>query len=171
MARHLKVETKIMVDFQDKFFTIFPEIPEWHRWTQRTLQTVGQLTTPMGRRRHFWDRHYSDTTLREAIAYVPQSTVGDLVHHGEYRCWKDLQGPECHILANGHDAILFQVKEDKVYHYAKEILSRMEIPTEVVDIQGKRRIMVISGEAKAGKNWGHYDKKNPDKNPFGLKDL
>ena len=82
MAMHLKVEVKIMEEFQDKYFKAFPRIREWHNSVATQLQTQGYMDTPLGRRRHFFGRLDDDATLREAIAFVPQSTIGELLNLG-----------------------------------------------------------------------------------------
>jgi len=152
MARHLKVETRVMEDFQHKYFHAFPEIPQWHQYTATTLQTKGQLTTPLGRKRFFFGRLGDDNTLRPAIAFVPQGTIGDYMNYGIYLCWKDreLRSWGFRMLAQVHDALYFEYdpdKEEKVVERVKSHLSHI--------VYFKGRPFSIPCEAKIGWNWGN----------------
>jgi DNA polymerase-1 len=175
MSRHLKVPTKLMVDFQVSYFGAFPGIPRWHRWTAQALQTTQELTTPFGRRRHFFGRPTDDTTLREAIAYVPQSSTADRMNLGLWRVWREM-GTRIQILAQVHDAIYFQVREsDDIAAVIRQALELINVPLKAPN----GRVFSVPGEAKIGWNWGSYccgDKSKPEcakcnlaPNPDGLR--
>ena len=165
MARHLKVPTKLMVDFQASYFSAYP-LPKWHRWTAQQLQTVQQLTTVFGRQRHFFGRPNDDATLREAIAYSPQSSTGDRLNLALWRIWRYM-GTRVQLLAQVHDALYFQFPEgqdekgliEEALHYISTPLTH-KLPN------GTIRRYDVPGEAKVGWNWGTYD---PTFNPDGLR--
>jgi DNA polymerase I-like protein with 3'-5' exonuclease and polymerase domains len=159
MARHLKVETSVMEDFQEDYFTAFPGIPAWHGNIIRRVQLDGVITTPLQRKRIFFGRRTDDSTIREAIAFEPQSTIGDSLNLGLWRVWK--HAPWIQLLGQVHDAILFQYPEEREAEALALVskLLQVEIP-----IHG--RIMVIPNEAQVGWNWKHYD---PLSNPDGIK--
>jgi DNA polymerase I-like protein with 3'-5' exonuclease and polymerase domains len=151
MARHLKVPPKIIEDFQKAYFSAFPCIPRWHQWTAQQIQTVGKLITPMGRERTFFGRPNDDTTLRAAIAHVPQSTTADRLNLGLWRVWKKL-GLKLQLLGQVHDAIYFQVPEEaNIPEIIQEVLALLETP-----LFHKGRRFVVPGEAKWGWNWGNH---------------
>jgi len=156
MARHLKVIVKLMEDFQRSYFGAFPCIPKWHLWTAEQLQTIQLLETPFGRRRHFFGRPNDDTTLREAIAYVPQSSTADRMNLGLWRIWKYL-GDRVQLLAQVHDAVYFQYRPADEAEIIPEALRLIE-----VELINGRRKFVIPGEAKVGWNWGNWSENNPD---------
>lgn len=165
MARHLKVPTKLMIDFQSKFFGAYP-MQKWHRWTAQQIQTVQYLVTVFGRQRHFFGRPNDDTTLREAIAYAPQSATGDRLNLALWRIWKYM-GTRVQLLAQVHDALYFQFPEgqdekgliEEALHYISTPLTH-KLPN------GAIRRYDVPGEAKVGWNWGTYD---PTFNPDGLR--
>lgn len=160
MSRHLKVPVKLMEDFQKDYFEAFPAIPRWHRWVAQQIQTRPHvLTTPLKRSRHFFGRHRDDTTLREAIAYVPQSSTGDRLNLALWRIWRYL--PMVQILAQVHDALYFQYpeSEDEAAIISKA-LSLISTPLKVKD-----RVFDVPGEAKVGWNWGNF---HENINPNGL---
>lgn len=147
MARHLKVAKRIMEDFQEKYFAAFPGIPEYHREVSRRLQIDGYLITPVGRKRYFFDRASDDTTLRKAIAFLPQSLIADVLNLGLWRVWHYMKR-DVDLLLQLHDAILFEYdswKEDKI------VPQVMELMTFPVPINGRE--MIIPCEAKVGWNW------------------
>jgi len=126
----------------------FPGIRVWHNTIQKELIEKGSLTTPMGRRRHFWDRLKDASTLRAAIAFVPQSTIGDLLNLGLCRVYDELQEAGVDILGQVHDAILGQCDKDKVNDLMPQVLERMHNPLMV-----NGRKMLIPSSVEVGDNW------------------
>lgn len=164
MARHLKVSVPIMRDFQAAYFKAFPGISQWHRWVAEELQLRQTITTPLGRKRIFFGRPDDDATLREAIAYCPQSIVGDLLNLALWRLWR--YNSYIQILAQVHDAVVFQYKEEIEEKALAKTLELMAIP---ITLGG--RTMTIPSEVQVGWNWGKQDPKKKmfeDGNPFGL---
>ena len=170
MAKHLKVTTPVMQEFQDAYFTPFSGIRRWHVLTARTLGLHQEITTPLGRRRIFFGRPDDDATLRKAIAYAPQSTVGDLLNYALWRLWK--YEPRIELLAQIHDAVVFQYPDDP--RYEADILSScIELTRIPLTLRG--RTLTIPSEAKIGWNWGENQLDRPlekrlwpDGNPNGL---
>jgi DNA polymerase I-like protein with 3'-5' exonuclease and polymerase domains len=148
-----------MVDFQNRYFSAFPAIPLWHRWVAEQLQTTSTLTTPWGRERQFFGRATDDTTLREAIAYSPQSATADRTNLGLLKIWQSL--PQVQLLAQTHDSVSFQCPLPLLDEIVPQALACMEIP-----ISAARRTMIVPGEAKVGFNWAYWHEKT---NPNGLK--
>ena len=152
LAKHMKAELHLVQAFQLAYFLAFPVIPEWHKRVAFQLQTKGYITTAFGRRRYFLGRRWEDETLREAIAYEPQSLVADLLDQALLRLW---HAQICTPLAQVHDAILIQYPEEKE---AEIIPQALELITSRLDING--RSMTIPCEAEIGWNWGKYSSKN-----------
>lgn len=163
-ARSLKVPLPIMEEFQARYVRgrgadarravgmiapAFPEIPRWWAWTAEQLQTKGWLQTPFGRKRHFFGRPGDDTTLREAIAFLPQSTTADRMNLGLWRTWK--YEPRAQLLAQTYDSITFQARDDSSFD---DVVGRVLefIRVELVANNGRR--YAVPGEAKVGWNWG-----------------
>lgn len=156
MARHLKVPTRIMEDFQEKYFAAYPSIPKWHQWVAQQLQTTGVLTTPFQRSRQFFGRADDDATLRKAIAFSPQSSTGDRLNLALWRVWKHF--PEVQLLAQVHDALYVQYPEGT---NESELLPRLLAAMHVELRHGERKF-AIPGECKIGWNWSSYSAGNPD---------
>lgn len=159
MAKHLHVETSVMEGFQSKYFRAFPEIPKYHQRVATRLQTKGFITSPIGRTRVFFGRLDDDTTIREAIAFSPQSTIGELLNLGMWRVWKemDMKG-ELQLLAQVHDAILVQYKEEDEGWVLEKATKLLETP-----VKFPIGTMVIpAGVEGTGWNWQHWSKNNPN---------
>ena len=161
MARHTKVDRAAIELFQRRYFEAFPHIRYWHDRTRSELQLSGSLTTPFGRRRRFFGRRDDDSTLREAIAYEPQSMTADEIDTGLLKVWRaDLA--EC--LIQVHDSILFQYPA----HLENQILPQLIAAIETPITLANGRQFTVPAEAKIGWNWADFDDKNPLDNPDGL---
>lgn len=162
-ARALKVPQVIMEEFQARYCKggkdvepAYPAIPRWWQWTAQQLQTSYSLTTPFGRRRHFFGRPDDDTTLREAIAFLPQSTTADRTNLGLWRVWKHM--PQVQLLAQTYDSITFQYREDQD---EATIISRALELLRVEFTHPNGRSYIVPGEAKIGWNWQNASTSNP----------
>lgn len=157
MAKALQVEEKVCSAFQEAYFTAFPEIATWHRDVATKLHTQGFLDTPLGRRRYFFGRRYDDATLREAVAYVPQSTISDIAKLGLYRVWEASSELSCEILHENHDNIIVQYPDNPTHEQIviPKILKLMETPITL-----NNRTLIIPPAAKVGWIWAEADDLN-----------
>lgn len=171
-ARHLKVPQSIMDEFQARYcrgrvediakgikpiVPAFPAIPRYWQWVATELQTTHKLSNLFGRVRHFFGRPTDNETMREGIAFIPQSTTADRMNLGLWRVWKYM--PDVELLAQTHDSITFQIREDKpVDDLISEALERIRIEL----IAPNSRSYIVPGEATVGYNWGKVSDYNPD---------
>lgn len=157
MSKHTKLPIKMIEEFQQAYFAGFPCIGVynrnkhavcWHNSVRHALREVGYIaTTGFNRRRFFYGRTNEDATLREAIAFEPQSMTADEIDTGLLRIWRS---GRVHSLVQVHDSILIQYKEeeeDEIIPWALE-----ELKTTIELNQG--RIFTVPTEAKVGWNWG-----------------
>ena len=111
----------------------------------------------MGRKRHFFGRPNDDATLREAIAFVPQSTTADRMNLGLWRMWKRLGASRIQLLGQVHDSVIFE------FHEGDEGVVGEALELTKVPLRHGARSMTVGAEAKVGWNWGAYDQgANPD---------
>jgi DNA polymerase-1 len=154
MSKHTKLDAKLIADFQARYFAAFPH-QRWHAAVASRLISEGHLTTLTGRRRWFFGRRNDDTTLREAIAYDPQGSVGDILNRGMLQVWRL---NICQLLLQIHDAILIQYPEKMEQSVLPQVLEAIKVPINL--IQGRR--LLIPAEAKVGWNWSKVAENNPD---------
>jgi len=107
MAQHSHVDVKTIQAFQRRYFTAFPAIPRWHSWVEETIQSRRELTTMLGRRIYVLKDPTASSTLREMIAYEPQSVgTGDYMNAG--LTLLDQANLPLHLLQQVHDALAFE---------------------------------------------------------------
>ena len=164
-SRALKVPLPMMEEFQARYCrgrvadakrpaiaAAYPCIPRFWQWIAEQLQTTHLITTPFGRRRHFFGRSGDDATLREAIAFLPQSTTGDRNSLIMWRVWKRM--PHLQLLGNGFDSIIFQYP-DRGAEQEAQVISDVLALTRVEFKHPSGRSYVVPAEAKVGWNWGN----------------
>lgn len=164
MAGHLKMPVDIVAHFQAEYFKAFPGIPRWHQRVITQLQTTRTIVTSFGRQRLFFDNPDSNSTIREAIAYEPQSTIADTLNYGAYKVQQRWHGGDVKCMAQLHDAILVEYPEEQEDKLLPEIMKTMLTPVLV-----RGRWMTIDLEAESGWNWSHWNKKDPSENPDGIR--
>jgi DNA polymerase-1 len=155
MAKHTKLEANLIAAFQSKYFAAFPAHQQWHAAVAKELYLSGRLDTLTGRRRWFFGRRDDDTTIREAIAFGPQGSVGDILNAGMLAVWR-LNC--CQLLLQIHDAILIQYPENLEAEILEQVLPAITVPIEL----RHNRTLTIPSEAKVGWTWADATEANPD---------
>lgn len=164
MAKHTKVATPVIEAFQQAYFRAFPAIgsPDrstsggnYHSWVRQQLATSSSITTLFGRRRFFFGRPNDDATLREAIAYSPQSMTADEIDTGLINLQR-LNIVELQVQV--HDSILLSYPEE---------LEEIVLPQAIKALQTRLilahdREFIVPVDAKVGWNWGDQSDENPD---------
>lgn len=141
---------------QREYFDTFPRIPQWQEWVRNTLRERQSITLPiltkydMDLTRVFHNRPWSDSTYREALAFMPQGILAIYTHMALIDCFKTLEGPGCHALIHNHDQLVFEVKDEGL---AKHIKECMEHEIEVMDFTGEWRKLRIPVDLSIGYNW------------------
>lgn len=155
MAKHAKVPIAEVEEFQGNYFGRLPCIPAYHQYVRNEIATSASLTTLFGRRRFFFGRGNDEATIREAVAYSPQSMTADEIDQGMLSIWRENR---VQLLLQVHDSILFQCPLREVDAIVPWALKMLRIP---LTLRGNRPFFVPA-EAKIGFNWGEQTKENPD---------
>lgn len=184
VAQAVGVPVRVVEAFQDRYFTAFPAIREWHALVKAELHANLYLDTPLLRRRYFFSRPTEDSTLREAIAFVPQSTVAELLNAIMLKCWqRSLLPPSdplhipLQLLLQNHDAFAFQTPMSAHLPTVIAAVNSEFTSTTVPFTRGDERLdLAIPGEFVTGWNWAYADVDSdpskwsfPDSNPDGLR--
>lgn len=184
IAQAVGIPPPVVEDFQRRYFLAFPGIPQYHQQTKRQLQEHQFLDTPLGQRRWFFGRPNEDSTLREAIAFIPQCTVASLLNLIMYKCWERSLLPPKHpnhlpiqLLLQNHDAFLFQSPLKTDLASLIEAVNAEFTNTPIPLIRGDEHAsLTIPGEFVTGFNWAYADDPSKpcadwtfvDGNPDGL---
>ena len=141
-------QVKVMIA---KYHELHPYLPRWWDEVEREVRSTGMLRNLFGYPRRFHD-HISNT-LPQAVAFIPQSTVGDCLNMGLVACHTDstLKGLGLQVLMNVHDAIGFQYPPENRELVLERIESLMAIPIRNPKTD---QDFVIPVEIQIGANWG-----------------
>ena len=169
MSKETHIPQNLVAAFMDRYFGEFDAIPLWHVWTANELQTKQRLTSIHGRSRDFFDRTNADETVRKGLAFLAAAATADNLNLGMWRVWKYM--PQVKLLAQVHDAIYFQIKENLDHD---EILHEVEKHLKVELTAPNGRKFSVPTDIKSGYNWGNFvpgdkEKNIAERNPKGLR--
>lgn len=136
----------------NKYFQEYPRIKLWHMSIEQQLKKSRIMHTPLGRMRTFFNR-WDGSMLKEAYAYIPQSTVADILNIGLRRLYELEKELGFQLLLQIHDAVLLQTAVDNVARLAPIVKKTLEIP---IVIGGKT--CVIPADVSVGGNWNDLKK-------------
>jgi len=159
IASQTRIDLDLVQTFQTQYFRAFPAHKLWHAHVDTELRRTGIITSLMNRKRHFFKRRTETKTLKEAIAYDPQSSLADIVNRALLNIWR--LGIAT-IVFQDHDAITFMYPEDREDEVVPELQKHLIVPVELAD----GRVLRIPYDCETGWNKGKYD---ATKNPDGLK--
>lgn len=131
----------------------YPNIPIWWEAVKRQLRENRTLENCFGRRRRFLDQ-WGHELFKQGVAFIPQSTVADMVIDGMTKSYNDSELSKTWDLeANVYDSLLFQVEfEDWKRLAAQCVKVGLEYMNAECSYSG--RSFRIGTEMKIGPSWG-----------------
>lgn len=164
MSKHSHIEVPLIEHYQSVYFSMCPELPRWHRWVVEQVQTVGEITTMLGRTRRFFARPNDDSTIRKAVAYEPQSVAADYCNRALLRLHKlALVGEFPAIIRlSKHDELAVTFKEPLENQVLSMMVAQMEEHITLTAPNGTTRDWFVPVEAESGWNLGRQSQSNPD---------
>lgn len=157
-AERFAVETGITLvrakEILAAYHATYPELTDWHARTRETIRLLGKLITPLGRERIFYHARaeilltgsLSNESWRNAVAYIPQATVPDVLNQGMLQTWQELDYMWLHH--QGHDSCLVSVPYDKLGECAGRLATNLTRPIPMGDTT-----LTIPVEVAYGKYW------------------
>lgn len=131
---------------QNWYFGFAPEVKTWHEKIEEQVVSRRYIENAFGYRFWFFDRITKDV-LNEAVALIPQSTVGTIINRGYRNLSRN--HPEVQVLLQVHDSLAGQFHRDiaaeAVENIKKACAITIPYPTPLVIPVG----LVISE-----KSWG-----------------
>jgi len=141
-------------DLHKMFYMMNPFLSSWHERVKTELGRTMTLVTPLGRKRRFLQR-WGDQLFRSAVAYSPQSVVGQILNEGLVKFYTKF-GKDVKIVWQLHDEFAIQCPKNEVpkwknamrnclkrtVHYGKEHTALRE------------GSFVIDVDFKMGETWG-----------------
>jgi hypothetical protein len=140
--------------FLETYERLFPEVLEWQNATERTVMETRKLYNLFGFPREFTGR-MNHELLREALSFVPQSTVGCLTSIAITELQNEIETQDwpCDILANVHDAIVEQHNPDIRSNVLKFIQKSFGRPL----VTPKGETFYMKSSAMYGTSWAKED--------------
>ena len=130
----------------DKYKRANPELEKWWTSVEETVMRTRKLITPFGRLRIFLDR-MCETTFKSAVAFVPQSTIGDQINRAFFAIDNALPDG-CFIILQVHDEVVVECPFNLVNECIKIIEKELERPIRIND-----RDLVIPSDVSIGSDW------------------
>lgn len=135
----------------------YPGVPLWHEFDVRAqLRKDRTLVNLLGRKYIFRDA-WGDDLFKEAYAYIPQSTIADLVLRAMIALYRDPQvSAKSELLTQTHDSFLAQINFtswEEVAEFVYRALDSLDTP-----LTAKGRTFRVGTDFKVGPSWGHMQK-------------
>jgi uracil-DNA glycosylase family 4 len=150
VAARLGVSLSEGKHLKEIFHQANPRLLLWYKEIQDKLGNDRTLITPIGRKHRFLDR-WSDDLWRSAYAFLPQSTVGDILNEALVELY-NLCGDILDIKLQLHDAIYvwspLEHREETISYMRSCMQRKVEI---------NNRVMEIEADFKAGPSWGEME--------------
>jgi len=130
LAGRLGLSELEVVKIQRWYFGKFPEILEWHEKVKAQVREKRFVENVFGYRMWYAGR-VEEATFRDAVAAIPQSTVGCLINRGWMNLWegvgkKGVDG-DVEVLLQVHDSLGGQFKEEK-QEMKEEVVRACTVP-------------------------------------------
>lgn len=164
MSKQSHIDVKLIEHYQSVYFSTCPELLRWHRWVAEQIQTVGEITTMLGRTRRFFGRPNDDSTIRKAVAYEPQSVAADYSNAALLRLHNLVLAGEfpATIRLSKHDEIAVTCLESLEKDVLTIMQKEMEAHITLTAPNGKTRDWFVPAEVESGWNLGRKSDSNPN---------
>jgi hypothetical protein len=124
LARMLGIPVSSAIELQEFYFHLCPEIKLWHIRIQKEIASQGYIENIFGRRGWFLNKN--DVTLfNKAYAFIPQSTIADLINHGIVNVYEQYNWIQ--VLMQVHDSGVFQYPIPRAEEARKRIIECLTI--------------------------------------------
>lgn len=152
--------------YLDTYKRLFPEVVEWQNYIENEITTRRKLTNLLGISREF-HRQITDSYVREAISWIPQSTVGGITNDACIKNQKYIEenNKAWHLLSNKHDSYMDDVIPD---NEVEECIGVMRAFMEVPLVGRFGDDYTMRTGISVGKVWAAFHK---DKCPLGMREL
>jgi uracil-DNA glycosylase family 4 len=134
-----------------------PALPSYWEKIKAQLRENRTLINLLGRPHVFMDL-WSDTMLRQAYSYIPQSTVGDATNQGIEQIYNSDDDDIKYLFKHGlrlwnqvHDSATFMIPKG-AREYIPKLMQAMEVPLYCNGYQ-----LIIPIDASIGPNWNKED--------------
>lgn len=107
---------------RENYFNTYPRFKALADQATQMAEKNGKVKMWSGRYRHFQYRNESYKALNSII----QGGAADIVERIMVRAFEEIDNPECQLLLQVHDSLLWEIKTEKLDEYSERILKLME---------------------------------------------
>lgn len=125
LASMAGISQSLAQGLQDYYFDLCWEVRKWQQRIARDIKTKGFISNIYGRRGWYVNNN-DPMLLNKALAFIPQSTIADLINHAMVEI--DRRLPNATITLQVHDSLVVQYPTEKAEYYRQHIINCMEIP-------------------------------------------
>jgi DNA polymerase-1 len=107
---------------RENYFNTYPRFKNLSDVATHRAEEQGRVRIWSGRYRHFQHRNESYKALNSII----QGGAADIVERVMVRAFEQIDNPECRLLLQVHDSLVWEIKTEKLEEYSERILALME---------------------------------------------
>lgn len=152
LAKQLQITNDEAAHYIATYFARYPGVEEYMESTKQKAKELGYVETLFGRRLYLPQINASNGMLRQAaertaINAPMQGSAADIIKIAmiETQKWLDQDKPDCYMVMQVHDELVFEVAADKVDEYSAKI---SEIMSKAVEIS-----VPLVVDVGVGDNW------------------
>ena len=128
---------------------LMPGLVKWWKDVEKQLIATRALHMCLGRNRIFFGRMDDNTVIRDAVAFEPQSTIGDVTNIMFASLYERLKPPAIPIL-QVHDECVVLTPDS----YVPEVIALMKEVSQIpLNLNKDLEPLIIPLEISVGKNW------------------
>ncbi|MGP8292179.1 DNA polymerase I [Vreelandella zhanjiangensis] len=152
LARQLRIERNQAQTYIDRYFDRYPGVARYMERIRTQAAEDGFVETVLGRRLYLPEIHSQNRNRRQgaertAINAPMQGTAADIIKQAmiDVDAWLASGKFDALMVMQVHDELVFEVKEDQVEEFMREVQARMQAAAEL-------KVPLIV-EAESGANW------------------
>jgi len=127
-----------------------PGLEKWWKDVEMQIRRTRTMTTCLGRRRQFFGRFDDNATIRDAVAFEPQSVVGDVCNTIFRRLYVSLPEDAAPVL-QVHDEVVVETLDEQIEEVKQEMKKVAIVPLWLNGAEMEPLIIPI--DITIGKNW------------------
>jgi DNA polymerase-1 len=150
--------------FRERFFQLYPDLPDWHKRMRELVRKLGYVVSPIGRKRRLPDIFSIDPQVqasaeREAINSPVQGFGSDYVLAAFIEMYHTIkkEDPDFETIrpvGTVHDAQYYEIRNDKIDYWAPKIKANFDDASRLKTWFDYVPPLLIPGDCKIGNHWG-----------------
>jgi DNA polymerase-1 len=122
VATSLQIDERRAREIRADYKSAYPGIARIDYHCQSRVKRDGFITLWLGRRRRFQYKSQAYKAMNSLI----QGGAADIVERIMIRVWDEIDCDDCQMLLQVHDALVFEIKEERVEEFTERILDVMQ---------------------------------------------